>query len=175
MSLSVGSYHQAPRCLCGAHNTCVERAPCRAVGTVAAPEHTHVLWVYTSQIFDLSLVILENSIYTLDIDTLVRLRGSSPEMYEWPKGASGTAWEGGPSSGTAGSGAAGRAAGLRAQTTGGPEADGAARARRQAELRKARVLAAGGERMKQVSGQGGAAGSARDGRQRRKKRANMAT
>ena len=92
-------------------------------------------------------------------------------MYEWPKGASGTAWEGGPSSVPAGSGAAGRAAGLRAQTTGGPEADGAARARRQAELRKARVLAAGGERMKQVSGQGGAAGSAGDGRRRRKKRA----
>ena len=126
--------------------------------------------VYIPQIFDLSLVILENSIYTLDIDTLVRLRLLSRDVRVAERGV-GDGVGGGPSSVPAGSGAAGRAAGLRAQTTGGPEADGAARARRQAELRQARVLAAGGERMKQVSGQGGAAGSAGDGRRRRKKRA----
>ena len=48
--MSSPNYHQAPRALrylSGAYNTCVEGAPCRTVGTVAAPEH--MCWMYTSK------------------------------------------------------------------------------------------------------------------------------
>ena len=80
--------------------------------------------------------------------------------YAWPEDAEGTVWEEGAaldptSSSVRGgiSGADSSRAVLRASTVGGAGGDGAARARRQAELRKQKVLAAGGQRLKQVSGQ----------------------